>query len=178
MSLFKDDSSLIAALVPGKTKRMMTETDNTRRRAIEAHGRAWTLLEKAGRTDAETAEMIGAAHASLKAWESAGGPIEAQRGNWLVARAYIDAGLAEPALEFASRTMELTRAHQTALADFDLAFAKEIAARAWALAGNLSRAKEHADGARKLGEAIKNEEDRAEFFRQFARGPWSGLATA
>ena len=157
----------------------MTEPDAIHRQAIEAHGRAWTLLEKAERTEAETAEMIGAAHASLKAWEAAGGPIEAQRGNWLVARAYVDAGFAKPALEFARRTIELTRAHQTTLADFDLAFAKEIAARAWALSGNLPRAKEHYDGARKLGEAIKDEGDRAEFFRQFALGPWSGLdATA
>jgi hypothetical protein len=156
---------------------MMTETDTTRRRAIEAHGRAWTLLEKTERTEAETAEMIGAAHASLKHSEAAGGPVEAQRGNWLVARAYVDAGLADPAMVFAGRTMELTRAHQTELADFDLAFAKEIAARAWALAGNLPRAKEHYDGARKLGDAIKVEEDRAEFIRQFARGPWSGLST-
>jgi hypothetical protein len=156
----------------------MTDTDNLRRRAIEAHGRTWTLLEKADRTDAETGEMIGAAHASLKAWEAAGGPIEAQRSTWLVARAYVDAGLAEPALVFARRTIELTREHQATLADFDLAFAKEIAARAWALAGNLPRAKEHYDGARKLGGAIKDEGDRAEFFRQFALEPWSGLATA
>lgn len=138
----------------------MTDTDDIRRRAIDAHGRTWTLLEKADRTDAETGEMIGAAHASLKAWEAAGGPIETQRGNWLVARAYVDAGLAEPALIFARRTIELTREHQAALA------------------GNLPRAKEHYAGAKKLGEAIKDEGDRAEFFRQFALEPWSGLATA
>lgn len=138
----------------------MTEADDHRRNAIEAHGRAWTLLEKAGRSEAETAQMIGAAHASLKAWEAAGGPIEAQRGNWLVARAYVDAGIPPPAIEYARRTMELTRAHQTELADFDLAFARY-------------------DGAKKLGEAIKDEGDRAEFFRQFACGPWFGLdATA
>jgi hypothetical protein len=105
----------------------------------------------------------------------AGGPVEAQRGNWLVARAYASAGLAEPAIVYAKRPMELTGAHQAELADFDLAFAKEIAARAWALAGNLPRAKEHYDGARKLGEAIKNEGDRREFFRQIAIGPWFGI---
>jgi hypothetical protein len=30
-------------------------------------------------------------------------------------------------------------------------------------------------GARKLGEAIKDEADRAEFFRQLAIGPWYGV---
>jgi hypothetical protein len=153
----------------------VTETDDIRRRAIEANGQTWALLEKSGRTTEETARMIGQAHESLTLWEIAGGRVEAQRGNWLVARAYVDAGLAEPALEFASRTMELTRAHQAALADFDLAFAKEIAARSWALAGNLPRAKEHHEGAKKLGEAIKDDGDRAEFFRQFAAGPWFGF---
>jgi hypothetical protein len=153
---------------------MANETEEIRQRAIAAHGQAWTLLEKADRSEAETGRMIGLAHASLSAWEMAGGPVEAQRGNWLVARAYAAAGHAEPALEYARRTMELTRQHQSTLADFDLAFAKEIAARAWALAGNVARAKEHYAGARTLGEAIKNDGDRAEFFRQFAVGPWFG----
>jgi hypothetical protein len=84
----------------------------------------------------------------------------------------------EPAMEFARRTMELTREHQATLADFDLAFANEIAARAWALGGNPLRAREHYDGARRLGDAIKDDGDRAEFFRQFAGGPWFGLDEA
>jgi hypothetical protein len=157
----------------------MADSDDTRAsdqaRAREAHAAAWRLLDKAERSEAETAAMIGAAHASLSAWEQAGGPVERQRGNWLVARAYIAAGLMEPAMEFARRTMELTREHQATLADFDLAFAKEIAARAWALGGNPLRAREHYDGARRLGDAIKDDGHRAEFFRQFAGGPWFGL---
>ena len=44
-----------------------------------------------------------------------------QRGNWLVARAYIAAGLVEPALVYARRTMEITAAHHQELADFDRA---------------------------------------------------------
>jgi hypothetical protein len=160
----------------------MADSDDTRAsdqtRAREAHAAAWRLLDKAERSEAETAAMIRAAHASLSAWEQAGGPVERQRGNWLVARAYIAAGLMEPAMEFARRTMELTREHQATLADFDLAFAKEIAARAWALGGNPLRAREHYDGARRLGDAIKDDGDRAEFFRQFAGGPWFGLDEA
>jgi hypothetical protein len=157
----------------------MADSNDTRAsdqtRAREAHAAAWRLLDKTERSEAETAAMIRAAHASLSAWEQAGGPVERQRGNWLVARAYIAAGLMEPAMEFARRTMELTREHQATLADFDLAFAKEIAARAWALGGNPLRAREHYDGARRLGDAIKDYRDRAEFFRQFAGGPWFGI---
>jgi hypothetical protein len=154
----------------------MNDSSEARRQAAAAHAAAWALMEKADRTPEETARMIGSAHASLTAWQTAGGPVEAQRGNWLVARVYLEAGHADAAMEFARRTMELTRAHQVDLADFDLAFAKEIAARAWAAAGNLDRAREHYDGARKLGESIVDPDDKAEFFRQFARPPWFGLA--
>ena len=153
----------------------MNEANEARRRAIDANKATWSLLEKADRTPEETARMIGTAHASLAAWEKTGGPTEAQRGNWLIARVYLDAGHADAAMEFARRTMELTKAHKAILADFDLAFAKEIAARAWAANGNLARAREHYDGARMLGEAIADPGDKAEFFRQFALPPWFGL---
>ena len=153
----------------------MADDDDTRRVAVEAHGLARTLLAKPERSEEETARMIGAARASLAAWEAIGGPVEAQRGNWLLARVYVDAGLNEPALEFARRTMELTGAHQAELADFDLAFAEEIAARAWASTGNVGRAEAHYHDAKRLGLAIKDADDRAEFFRQFGIGPWFGL---
>lgn len=156
----------------------MNDPSEARRRAVNAHTATWALIEKVNRTAEETARMIGSAHASLTAWQIAGGPVEAQRGNWLVARAYLEAGHADAAMEFARRTMELTRAHQVDLADFDLAFAKEIAARAWAAAGNLARARDHYDGAQALGETIADPGDKAEFFRQFGRPPWFGLVEA
>jgi hypothetical protein len=150
--------------------------DAARRKAIEAHGRTWALIEKPGRTPAETAAMIAAAHESLSAWEIAGGPVEAQRGNWLVARVCVDAGETEAALDYARRTLVLTEANRAALADFDLAFAEEIAARAYAAMGDLETARHHHAAAKALGNEIADPEDRAEFFRQFARGPWFGLA--
>lgn len=119
--------------------------------------------------------MIGAAHANLSNWQKIGTFVEEQRGNWLVARAYVEAGVIEPALEFARRTMEITARHHEELADYDCAFAKELAARSWALAGNLPRARAHHADAVMLGEAIGDDEHRREFFRQFERGPWFRL---
>jgi hypothetical protein len=153
----------------------MNDRETARKKAIDAHGRAWALLEKTGRSGAEDAEMIAAARESLAEWEVAGGPVEAQRGNWLVARTYVDAGLAGPAVEYARRTLDLTDAHRTAVQDFDLAFAEEIAARASAAAGDHTRAAAHYARARALGKAIADKGDRKEFFRQFALGPWFGL---
>ena len=155
---------------------MTNAADAASRKAIEAHGRVWALLEKPGRTVAETAAMIAAAHESLSAWEVAGGPVEVQRGNWLVARVYVDAGEAEAALDYARRTLALTEANRAALADFDLAFAEEIAARAYAATGDFETARRHHAAAKALGDRIADPEDRAEFFRQFARGAWFGLA--
>ena len=152
--------------------------DDPRRQAIALNGRTWTLLEKADRSEAETAEMIGAAHASLSAWKIAGGPVEDTRGNWLVARAYVDAKLAHPALVYAQRTLALTEAHRATLKDFDLAFAEEIAARAFATAGDKTTAARHYAEAKRRGEAIADDGDRTEFFRQFALPPWFGLAEA
>jgi hypothetical protein len=153
----------------------LKDSDEIRRLAVAAHGEAWRLLEKSDRSRTEDREMIGAAHASLNHWLKIGTFVEEQRGNWLVARTYIAVGLVEPALEFARRTMEITAAHHQELADFDRAFAKELAARAWALAGNLVRAQAHHADAHMLGEAIGNDADRREFFRQFEAGPWFRL---
>lgn len=158
------------------TGEAMTAVDDMRRKAIEAHGRTWALLEKPGRTAAETAAMIAAAQESLSAWEIAGGPVEAQRGNWLVARVCVDAEEAEAALDYASRTLALTEANRATLADFDLAFAEEIAARAYAATGDMERARHHHVAAKALGDEIADQGDRAEFFRQFAGGPWFGVS--
>jgi hypothetical protein len=153
-----------------------TAAGEARQKAIAAHGRAWALLEKPDRTAAETVAMIAAARESLAAWAEVGGPVEAQRGNWLVARVCVDAGEVEAAFEYASRTLALTEGNRATLADFDLAFAEEIAARAWAATGDIERARRHYAAATILGDGIADPEDRAEFSRQFARGPWFGLS--
>ncbi len=156
----------------------VADEDEIRALAVAAHGEFWRLVEKPERSREETRAMIGTAHANLAHWQKIGTFVEEQRGNWLVARAYIEAGLVEPALEYARRTMEITAKHHLDLADFDRAFAKELAARAWALAGNIVRAKAHHADAHMLGEAIGDDGDRREFFHQFERGPWFRLHDA
>jgi hypothetical protein len=156
----------------------VADNDKIRERAIAAHGACWRLLEKPERTADEDRTMIGAAHESLSHWQMVGTFVEEQRGNGLVARVYIALGAIEPALEYGRRTMEITARHHEALADFDRAFAKELAARACALAGDVERARVHHADARKLGEAIRDDADRREYFRQFEAGPWFGLDAA
>jgi hypothetical protein len=151
------------------------DLNDVRKAAIDAHEETWQLLEKADRTAAETEAMIAAAETSLELWGQVGTPLNAQRGHWLIARAAVDAGLAELALEHAERTLTLTAERPSGLEDFDSAFAEEIAARAFALSGDMPRAERHFAEARRLGEALKDVDDRKEFFRQFERGPWFGI---
>jgi hypothetical protein len=146
--------------------------------AIAAHGEAWRLLETKNRTGAEDAAMIAAARISLENWLRVGTPANEQRGMWLLARVHIDVADQCAALEYAIGTLALTEGHRNELHDFDLAFAEEIAARAFALAGNLPRAKRHFQRALKLGHAIKDEEDQKTFFDQFHAGPWFGLGAS
>ncbi len=153
----------------------MATIEEARKRAIAANTEAWRLLDKPSRTTPEDHAMIEAAHESDRWWRMAGTGANLQRGAWLIARAYIAAGLAEPALHFAAETEALTVKHRAVLSDFDLAFCEESLARAAALAGRRDRATQHHARAAALGAAIADPEDRAEFFRQFEAGPWFGL---
>ena len=77
----------------------MEDAAAIRARAVAMHGETWRLLEKPERTPAEDEAMIAAAHASLEDWQRVGTAVNEQRGVWLVARAYVAAGQAEPALD-------------------------------------------------------------------------------
>ena len=145
--------------------------------AVAYHGQTWELLDKAERSPEETERMIHCAHASLRHWLDAGGAVNAQRGEWLLARVYTVTGMAERALHHARRCLALTQQHAAEMADFDPAFAHEAAARALALSGDHSAALEHRQRAQTAGQAIQDAEDRALFEADLAGGSWYGLET-
>ena len=67
----------------------MTEGVDHKALAISLNQRTWALLEKEERTEQESDELIHVAHASLWHWLQAGGPVQQQRGEWLVGRTYV-----------------------------------------------------------------------------------------
>ncbi|MCB1500365.1 MAG: hypothetical protein KDK07_11360 [Bauldia sp.] len=146
-----------------------------RRLAIDFNQRAWTLIDRKDRSTEEADEMIGAAHASLMHWLKAGTGVNQQRGEWLIARAYAEAGRAEPARHHLDRMLALTERYRDDLADFDIAFAEALAARVEALSGRSEAALVRYAEAQRLGEAIGDEDDRRAFFDQLREGPWFGL---
>jgi hypothetical protein len=154
----------------------VTEAQHDHRQlAVLLNQRTWQLLEQSDRSAGQADEMLHAAHGSLWHWLQAGTGVHHQRGVWLVGRVYVELGMAGPALHYARRTLELTEQHKDLLADFDLAFASELAARAFTLTGQIEAARGHRDDAQARGEAIADAADRKLFFEQFWAKPWFGL---
>ncbi len=118
-------------------------------------------MEKDARTSAEDDEMIHCAHASAYHWMHAGTAVNRARSEWQCSRMYTVLGRAEPALQHAKRCLEICEAEPGALEDWDLPFAYEALARAYALAGDTAEMTRCLEQARSLGAAIVDEEDRA-----------------
>lgn len=134
-----------------------------RRLGVALFNHVWTLIEKADRSDAETDEMVHAAHASRYHWTSAGTRANLARGEWQVSRVYSVLGRAEPALWHARRCLAQVEAASAAgeADDWDLAAAYEGLARASAVAGDAAASADWRVRARAALEAIADPEDRA-----------------
>ena len=85
--------------------------------------------------------------------------------------------LARPhnAVEHALRCQEITQSNPDEMQDFDLAFAQEALARAYALIGDQGKAQEYLKVAKKLGQAIQNKEDQEIFTGDLNSGEWYGI---
>jgi hypothetical protein len=110
--------------------------------AVEFNNRAWNLIEQDSRAADEVDEMLHAAHASVMHWRAIGTPLNAQRGENLLATAYLRAGKAEPALRHAQRCLTLSEQNAAAGTEtpFDRATALGCAAKAHELAGDAREA--------------------------------------
>jgi DNA-binding transcriptional MerR regulator len=99
-------------LIDGKETVMTTpaealDRDAHRRLGIDLFNKAWTLMEKPGRTPADDDELIHCAHASAYHWLHAGGTgAKRARSEWQCSRVYAVLGRAEPALHHARRCLD------------------------------------------------------------------------
>jgi DNA-binding transcriptional MerR regulator len=152
-------------LIDGKEPVMGThaeaiDPEARRRLAADLFNKTWTLMEKPDRTPAEDDEMLHMAHASRHHWGELETGARLARGEWQCSRVYTVLGRPEPALHHARRCLELCEAEPADLEDWDLPFAYEALARAYAVAGDEAAAAEHVARARDAGEAIAEEDDR------------------
>jgi DNA-binding transcriptional MerR regulator len=157
----------LQAFIDGKEHVMGTASESLdveqhRRLGIDLFNRTWTLMEHASRTPEEADELVHCAHASAYHWMHGGGTTANRaRSEWQCSRVYTVVRQADAALLHARRCLELCESAPSEMEEFDLPFAYEALARAYALAGNgaestawLARAKEEA-------EKIVDEDDRA-----------------
>jgi len=132
--------------------------DEHRRFAVMLFNDVWRLMELEDRGPDEDALMIHEAHASLYHWLQAGTPQNAARGEWQCSRVYCLAGRAEPALYHAARVLAICA--RNGIADWDLAYAYEAHARAYAVAGDVATAREWLGRAEAALAEVAEEDDR------------------
>jgi DNA-binding transcriptional MerR regulator len=136
------------------------DTETRRRLAADCFNKTWTLMEKADRTRDDDDEMLHCAHASRYHWGEIGTAANRARGEWQCSRVYTVLGRAEPALHHAQRCLEICESEPGALEDWDLPFAYEALARAYAVAGDEAEMSRCLGRARELGAAIADDDDR------------------
>lgn len=156
------------------------QTDEKRYSIAEAHaffarslnGEVWKLMDKSDRSPEENTRMLAAAFASHYHWLHAGNSVNAQRGEWLISRAYAVLEQPENALAHANACAALTASHPEGLQDFDFIYAKEAVARALALSGKKDEARAILLEARALAEKIADPEDKKIVDDDLAAGKW------
>jgi hypothetical protein len=126
--------------------------------AITLFNETWRLIEKDDRGPDEDALMVHQAHASLYHWLMVGTPANAARGEWQVSRVYCVLGRPEPALYHARRVLDICE--RNGIGDWDLGFAYEALARAYAVAGAAEESRRHVERARVVAADIAAADDR------------------
>jgi hypothetical protein len=146
-----------------------------RRFAKSFNAKVWELLARSPRDAAEDEELLLAAQASLYHWQQLGTVLNIQRGHWLLSHVYSVQHEPAGSMKHATRCIELTKAHMSEMKDFDIAYAFEAMARTYALLGDRMNGKEYYDLALRVGQAIKDPEDKQIFMGDFSKGEWHGV---
>lgn len=135
-----------------------------RKIAINLFNHTWNLLDKEKRSIEENDEMIHAAHASRYHWGLIGEPINFERGEWQISRVYAVLGKAESAKYHAQRCLDICKENK--IGDFDIAFAYEGLARAFALSKDKNQYEKYLQLAKEAGAKIAKKEDKEYFFSE------------
>lgn len=129
-----------------------------RKFAADLFNLVWTLMEAGDRSEEDDDKMVHAAHASRFHWGEVGTAVNLARGEWQVSRVYSVLRRPQPALHHAQRCLEICERHD--LGAFDLAYAHEALARAYAIAGEVADRDRHLELARSAAARIEEREDR------------------
>ena len=134
--------------------------------AIDGFNLVWSLLGKKDRTKEDDDKMVHAAHASRFHWGEIGEPLHFERGEWQISRVYAVLDRPQAALYHAERCLAICTANE--IANFDLAFAYEALARAYAVAGEVKTSQEYTGLAEQAAQEIEDEGNRDYFMSELA----------
>ena len=124
----------------------------------------WGFLEQKKRSEDDDLKMIHAAHASRYHWGEIGTPLEFERGEWQISRVYSVIGIREPALFHAKMCLKICEEND--FGDFDIAFAYEALARAYALAGDEVNLDKYLAKAKDAAERIEDQGNKDYFMSE------------
>ena len=126
--------------------------------AAHCFNTAWTYIEKAERSADENERMLELAHASVWHWRQREDcqPRNLSIGYWQLSRVYALNRHAERAAHYGEMCLAVSADEPP----FFLAYGHEALARAAALHGDPTMMSEHLAQARRLGEMVKEPEDR------------------
>ena len=151
---------------PGSTD---PAADWHRAQGIECNNSIWDLIGQSERTADENEEMLRRAYASAYHWQRAArrGPENEARALYMLSKVHLLVGNQTAAHGYAEACLAQCAAH--ALADFDLAYAYEVQARALRALGRTVEAADAWQAA--LDVAIVDPEDKAIVDADLAEGP-------
>lgn len=143
--------------------------------AVRLFNRTWELLDS-DRDESGDREVLATAMASRLHWQGIGTDENLAAGDWLVSHVASRLGHADLALDFASAAHERVATSDERLPTWLAASTLEGLARAHAVAGHDEERDAFAADARRVLEAVEDEEDREIVEGQLATVP--GLAPA
>jgi hypothetical protein len=146
-----------------------TEQECHKRFAVNSFNLVWSLHDKKDRTKEEDDKMVHAAHASRFHWGEIGAPVNLERGEWQISRVYSILNKSRSALYHAERCLEICKENN--IGDWDIAFAYEGMARAYAVAGKNADCEKYIKLAKEAGEQIKEKGDKDLFFSELKAVP-------
>ena len=154
---------------------MSVDPATHRKLAIDANNATWEILGKTLNeiSDDDAEEMTRRAYSAAYHWQRAEGtsPVNEARASWLLSRVWVVRQNGEQALHHARRCLAVCES--VGLEDFDLAYAHEALARAFAALGNDGQARHHLAIAREV--PVADSDDRALVEADLAGEPWFGV---
>jgi hypothetical protein len=148
------------------TKENAADLELHKRFAKDLFNLVWDLLDQEDRTSEEDDRLIHAAHGSRYHWGEIGTPLEFERGEWQISRVYAVLDRPHAAIYHAHRCLSLCEANE--IGDFDLAFAYEALARAYAVIGDVAMSEEYETLAEQAAEQIDDEGNQEYFLGELA----------